>query len=147
MISIQVDDFDVGTEYTALTEKDVSAGAVVIFVGKVRELSVQKKIHGLVIEHYPGMTEKSLRAIAEQAQQRWALQSWRIIHRVGSLQLGDKIVLVGASSRHREDAFAAAEFMMDFLKNSAPFWKKELTDEGEIWVEAATKDVAAVERW
>lgn len=147
MISVQTEDFDVGAEYSALTAGDVAAGAVVFFVGRVRELNLAREVHSLELEHYPGMTEKALQGIVEEAQQRWRIQRWRIIHRIGCLGLGDQIVLVGVTSTHREDAFSAAEFLMDYLKTRAPFWKKELTAEGAVWVEAQEKDERARERW
>lgn len=147
MISVQVADFNVAEEYAALTAGDVDAGAVVLFVGRVRELNLSRKVIGLALEHYPGMTEKALEAILIEAKSRWQLTRCRIIHRIGELGLGDQIVLVGVTSPHREQAFAAAEFLMDYLKTRAPFWKKEITDEGAVWVDAQEKDEAAVLRW
>ena len=147
MISIQDDDFDVGLEYRTLVSDDTSAGAVVTFVGRVRDLNLSRSVLGLHLEHYPGMTEKSLQAIADEACARWKILRYKIIHRVGDLHLGDNIVFVGVSSAHREDAFSAAEFIMDYLKNRAPFWKKELTRQGDVWVEAQVKDELAAQRW
>src|SRR6187402_913143 len=147
MISIQTDDFDVGAEYNALVCEDTAAGAVVTFVGRVRDMNLQRNVRGLYLEHYPGMTEKSLQEIARQAQSRWNIVRMRIIHRIGDLQLGDNIVFVGVSSMHRGDAFMAAEFLMDYLKTQAPFWKKELTTDGSLWLDAQQKDIAAVNRW
>ena len=147
MISVQSEDFDVGDEYKDLVCGDTAAGAVAIFVGRVRELNLSRQVTGLQLEHYPGMTEKALQEIANQACARWQILRYRIIHRVGALSLGDQIVLVGVTSAHREDAFAAAEFLMDYLKTRAPFWKKELTQEGEHWVEAREKDTQAAKRW
>src|SRR4051812_6960487 len=147
MISIQQEDFDVGVEYKALTENDTAAGAVVTFVGRVRDLNLERKVLGLHLEHYPGMTEKSLQLIVDEAQTRWQLLRYKIIHRVGDLHLGDNIVFVGVSSAHREDAFHAAEFLMDYLKTRAPFWKKELTAQGNIWIESQEKDAQAAKRW
>ena len=147
MISIQTADFDVGAEYKALTENDTASGAVVTFVGRVRDMNLSRDVSGLHLEHYPGMTEKSLQTIADEAFNRWKILRYKIIHRVGDLHLGDNIVFVGVSSAHREDAFAAAEFLMDYLKTRAPFWKKELTSEGNVWVEAQGKDVEAAKRW
>jgi molybdopterin synthase catalytic subunit len=147
MISVQTGDFDVGAEYAALTEGDTSAGAAVLFVGRVRDLNLDKAVTALTLEHYPGMTEKALEEIAAQARERWQIGRFRIIHRVGRLALGDQIVLVGVTSGHREQAFAAAEFLMDYLKTRAPFWKKEETPEGTHWVEAQDKDHNAAERW
>jgi len=147
MISIQTNDFDVGAEYKALIADDASAGAVVTFVGRVRDLNLARNVLGLHIEHYPGMTEKSLQAIADEAQSRWKILRYKIIHRVGNLQIGDNIVFVGVTSLHREEAFSAAEFLMDFLKTRAPFWKKELTDQGSVWIESQAKDMSATKRW
>jgi molybdopterin synthase catalytic subunit len=147
MISIQTADFDVGAEYSALIADDRLAGAAVIFVGRVREFNLARQVHGLELEHYPGMTEKSLQTIVTEAQARWNILQWRIIHRIGRLELGDQIVLVGVSSPHREDAFSAAAFLMDFLKTQAPFWKKEATTTGDVWVEAQEKDEQAARRW
>lgn len=147
MISIQIDDFDVGAEYHALVADDTAAGAVVTFVGRVRDLNLQRNVQGLYLEHYPGMTEKSLQQIARQAQSRWNIVRMRIIHRIGDLRLGDNIVFVGVSSMHRGDAFMAAEFLMDYLKTQAPFWKKELTTDGSVWLDAQAKDIVAVNRW
>jgi molybdopterin synthase catalytic subunit len=147
MISIQQEDFDVGAEYKALITDDTAAGAVVTFVGRVRDLNLAREVLGLHLEHYPGMTEKSLQAIADEACARWKILRYKIIHRIGDLHLGDNIVFVGVTSAHREDAFHAAEFLMDYLKTRAPFWKKELTKEGSAWVESQAKDVSAAQRW
>lgn len=147
MICIQQNDFDVGEEYKALVGNDTSAGAVVTFVGRVRDLNLARNVLGLHLEHYPGMTEKSLQTIADEARSRWNILRCKIIHRVGDLQLGDNIVFVGVSSAHREDAFNAANFLMDYLKTRAPFWKKELTEQGSIWIEAQEKDSIAAQRW
>lgn len=147
MISIQQHDFDVGEEYKALIANDTAAGAVVTFVGRVRDLNLNRNVIGLHLEHYPGMTEKSLQAIIDEAQSRWKILHCKIIHRVGDLHLGDNIVFVGVASAHREDAFDAANFLMDYLKTRAPFWKKELTEQGNVWVESNEKDVIAAKRW
>lgn len=147
MISIQQNDFNLGDEYAALVAADTAAGAVVTFVGRVRDLNLGHEVKGLHVEHYPGMTEKALQEIVAQAQLRWQILRWRIIHRVGDLQLGDNIVFVGVSSAHREDAFNAVEFLMDYLKTRAPFWKKELTANGSIWLDSQEKDQRAVKRW
>lgn len=147
MISVQTADFDVGAEYAALTANNVEAGAVVVFVGKVRELNLSRQVTGLLLEHYPGMTEKALEEILAEARSRWQLTRCRIIHRIGALGLGDQIVLVGVASPHREQAFAAAEFLMDYLKTRAPFWKKERTQEGDYWVDAQEKDEVSAQRW
>jgi len=147
MIQIQTQDFDVGAEYQALVAGDTRAGAVVSFVGRVRDLNLARHVLGLHLQHYPGMTEKSLHAIVEDAQARWNILRYKIIHRIGDLHLGDNIVFVGIASAHREDAFRAAEFIMDYLKTRAPFWKKELTESGSVWVESQEKDVQAAQRW
>ncbi|MGB3609222.1 MAG: molybdopterin synthase catalytic subunit MoaE [Cellvibrio sp.] len=147
MISVQTADFDVAGEYAALTAGDVDAGAVVLFVGRVRELNLARQVTGLLLEHYPGMTEKALEEILAEARSRWQLIRCRIIHRIGRLTLGDQIVLVGVTSPHREQAFAAAEFLMDYLKTRAPFWKKEMTSDGEFWVDAQEKDEVSAQRW
>ncbi len=147
-ICVQQNDFDVGQEYSALIAGNAAAGAVVFFVGRVRDFNDGRLVAGLSLEHYPGMTEKILEQILTEAKLRWDLVSARIIHRVGELRLGDQIVFVGVTSAHREHAFQAAEFLMDFLKTRAPFWKKEITQEGEnVWVEPKNKDGEAAERW
>ncbi|QEY15414.1 molybdopterin synthase catalytic subunit MoaE [Cellvibrio sp. KY-GH-1] len=147
-ICVQQNDFDVGQEYSALIAGNAAAGAVVFFVGRVRDFNDGRLVAGLSLEHYPGMTEKILEQILAEAKLRWDLVSARIIHRVGELRLGDQIVFVGVTSAHREHAFQAAEFLMDFLKTRAPFWKKEITQEGKnVWVEAKNKDGEAAERW
>ena len=143
---IQTDDFHLQTEYEKLLAADPLAGAVVTFVGRVRDL-VDKNILGLYIEHYEGMTQSALAVIQQQAANRFGIYASTIIHRVGSIKSGEQIVFVGASSMHREDAFAAVEFMMDYLKTQASFWKKEITSEGDYWVEAKEKDKKLFERW
>lgn len=147
MIQVQEADFDVGEEYKELVAGDTAAGAVVTFVGRVRDLNLARNVLGLHLEHYPGMTEKSLQAIADEACSRWNILRWKIIHRVGDLKLGDNIVFVGVTSAHREDAFNAANFLMDYLKTRAPFWKKELTEQGSVWIDAQEKDVLSAKRW
>ena len=147
-ISVQENDFDVGTEYQQLIKGDSSAGAVVVFVGRVRDMNLDQAVSGLYLEHYPGMTEKVLADILAEAQSKWELLSARIIHRVGKLDLGDHIVLVGVASAHRDSAFCAAEFLMDFLKTKAPFWKKEIARDGSMsWLEMNEKDNQAMQRW
>lgn len=146
-IAVQTDDFNVGDEYAQLVENDKDAGAVVFFVGRVREMNQSRLVSGLSLEHYPGMTERVLEQIMDAAKQRWELISVRIVHRVGQLYLSDQIVFVGVTSRHREHAFQAAEFLMDFLKTQAPFWKKEATAQGDVWVDENQKDKDASERW
>lgn len=147
-ISVQEQDFDVGREYNDLMAGDKSAGAVVFFVGRVRDMNDGKRVSSLSLEHYSGMTEKILNQLLDNARQRWDLTAARIVHRVGALQLGDQIVFVGAASVHRKDAFDAAEYLMDFLKTRAPFWKKELTASGEmIWVDGKEDDERQLARW
>ncbi|MGF1737653.1 molybdopterin synthase catalytic subunit MoaE [Photobacterium satsumensis] len=146
MISVQFDDFSVADEYEQLAQ-GTDAGAVVTFVGKVRDFNQGDAVTGLSLEHYPGMTEKSLAAIVEQAYERWPLLKTRVIHRVGDLALGDQIVFVGVTSAHRGAAFEACEFIMDFLKTRAPFWKKEQTPDESRWVDARETDTSAADRW
>ncbi len=145
-ITVSNDDFSVGREYDWLAE-GTSAGAVVTFIGKVRDMNLGDNVIGLSLEHYPGMTEKALREIAEQAAERWPLQKIDVIHRVGDLDIGDQIVFVGVTSAHRGAAFDACEFVMDYLKTKAPFWKKERTTEETRWVESRDSDAKAAERW
>jgi molybdopterin synthase catalytic subunit len=122
-------------------------GAVVAFIGMVRDLNLAEDVVALELEHYPGMTEKSLLRIAEQAAQRWSLQAARIVHRVGKMYPGDQIVMVLTASAHRGDAYEANQFMMDYLKTEAPFWKKEWTPEGPRWIEARDTDDHAAAKW
>lgn len=146
-VSVQTDDFDISAEMDTLTAGDRDIGAVVSFTGLVREMTDAGSIQTMELEHYPGMTEAALTDIAEQARARWPLQGVRIIHRHGPLAPGDRIVLVLTASRHRQAAFEAAEFLMDFLKTRAPFWKKEAGDHGTTWVDAREADDAATARW
>ncbi|MEF1291240.1 molybdopterin synthase catalytic subunit MoaE [Vibrio sp. M260118] len=145
-VSVQFDDFSVGGEYEVLAE-GTSAGAVVTFSGKVRDMNLGDNVTGLSLEHYPGMTEKALAEICDEAEQRWPLLNIRVIHRVGDLDIGDQIVFVGVSSAHRGAAFEACEFVMDYLKTKAPFWKKERTTESIRWVDSRDSDAKAAERW
>ena len=145
-VSVQFEDFSVGAEYESLAQGTAS-GAVVTFVGKVRDMNLGDNVTGLSLEHYPGMTEKALGEICQQAEQRWPLLDVRVIHRVGDLDIGDQIVFVGVSSAHRGAAFEACEFIMDYLKTKAPFWKKERTTEETRWVESRESDAKAAERW
>lgn len=147
MIKVQTDDFDFAHEYQQLAHENAQDGAVVCFVGLVRDYNQSQHIQGLHLEHYPGMTQKALTQIVHQAKTRWPLGRVRVIHRVGDLALSEQIVFVGVTSRHREAAFAANQFIMDHLKQRAPFWKKELTDSGSHWVAAQAKDSAALSRW
>jgi molybdopterin synthase catalytic subunit len=147
MISIQTQDFSIADEYAALVSENAAAGAVVTFVGRVRDLNLGEEVLGLHLEHYAGMTEKALQDIVELAKAKWPILRWRIIHRIGNLALGDNIVFVGVVSAHREDAFRATEFLMDYLKTRAPFWKKELRGSSSVWLDAQEKDVLAAKRW
>ena len=146
-IQVQADDFAVEAEYQALIEHNCTDGAVVTFVGRVRDFNVQTPVTALELEHYPAMTAKVLEDIVEQARERWSLGRVRLIHRVGQLSLGDQIVFVGVTTPHRGDAFAATEFIVDFLKTQAPFWKKETTAEGKRWVQPRSADVAKAKQW
>jgi molybdopterin synthase catalytic subunit len=146
-VRIQEADFDAGRELEALTEGRRDVGAVASFIGLVRDSNDGHSIRAMTLEHYPGMTEKALEAICLEARARWDVLEALIIHRVGPLAPGDRIVLVGVASGHRGDAFQACEFIMDYLKTRAPFWKKESTAEGERWVEARESDDAAAQRW
>ncbi len=145
-ISVQTADFDVGAEYQALAQNS-AAGAVVTFVGKVRDMNLGDEVSGLSLEHYPGMTEKALSAICDEAEQRWELGNVRVIHRVGALTAGEQIVFVGVTSAHRSSAFSACEFIMDYLKTRAPFWKKEQLGQSSRWVEARSSDHESAQRW
>ena len=146
-IRIQEADFDLTTEIKVLRKDDPRVGAVVTFVGTVRDLNDGSQVQGMTLEHYPGMTEKSLEEIIVQARTRWDLYKTLVIHRVGPLLPEDQIVLVAVTSAHRGEAFAACEFIMDYLKTAAPFWKKEETPEGSKWVDARVTDDAAMARW
>jgi molybdopterin synthase catalytic subunit len=146
-VSVQEADFDFKHEHAQLVSGDKGVGAVVVFIGMVRDLNLADDVVALELEHYPGMTEKSLMRIAEQAAQRWSLQAARIVHRVGKMYPGDQIVMVLTASAHRGDAYEANQFMMDYLKTEAPFWKKEWTPEGPRWIEARDSDDHAAARW
>jgi molybdopterin synthase catalytic subunit len=147
MISIQQDDFNLNTEIQAMTNGSTNVGAVVSFIGLVRDLASSGDVTAIELEHYPAMTEKSLADIIAQAQQRWPLLAVRVIHRIGYLKAGEQIVLVAVASQHRQAAFDAAAYMMDFLKTKAPFWKKEYINGVGQWVEAKTSDNEALQRW
>lgn len=153
MLSVQAQDFDAAELYRQLRAEARNAGAIATFAGLVREFhepsadETGPAVRTLVLEHYPGMTEKALADIVAQACARWDVLAWRVIHRVGELHAGDQIVYVGIASTHRGDAFAAAEFIMDYLKTRAPFWKKQHTAEGAQWIESRSTDEAARARW
>ena len=146
-VRVQTEDFDTGAELEALTRGRADVGAVASFVGLVRDANDGDAIRGMTLEHYPGMTEKALEDICRQAHARWDLIDSVVIHRVGALKPGDRIVLVGVSSAHRGEAFAACEFIMDYLKTRAPFWKREETPQGTRWVEARESDETSAQRW
>lgn len=146
-VRIQTDDFDVAAELTTMRLASADIGAIVNFIGQVRDINEGDAVQTLTLEHYPGMTERALEAIEHEANTRWDISSSLIIHRVGMLKPQDQIVLVAVASKHRGEAFKACEFMMDFLKTQAPFWKKEVTSEGERWVEAKLSDDDAQARW
>ncbi len=147
-VRVQREDFDVGAEVRALTAGRTDIGGVVTFTGVVRGESDGRTLSSMTLEHYPSMTESALAQVEAEAAGRWPLQASLIIHRVGNLRPGDNIVLVVTASAHRQAAFAAAEFLMDYLKTSAPFWKKEIAADGEEhWVEAREADDAAAQRW
>jgi len=146
-VRIQEADFDVGAELTALRAGDARVGALASFVGLVRDVNHGIGVSEMTLEHYPGMTEKALTAIVDEAKMRWDIYGALVIHRVGPLKPCDQIVLVAVTSAHRGEAFAACEFIMDYLKTRAPFWKREATADGARWVDARDSDDAAAERW
>jgi len=146
-IAIQVEDFDVSTELDLLCKGFPGIGGINLFVGTVRDSHFGDQVAAMELEHYPGMTEKCLQDILAQAEKRWDVINATIIHRVGKLLPMDQIVLVAVASSHRGDAYAACEFMMDYLKTSAPFWKKEHTPEGSRWVDARTSDEERLKKW
>ena len=146
-VRVQTEDFDVSAELAALRADNAKVGAVVSFVGTVRDVSDGEQVAAMELEHYPGMTEKSLTAIAQEARRRWPGSDILIVHRVGKLMPCDQIVLAAATAAHRQAAFEACAFVMDYLKTQAPFWKKETTATGERWVDAREEDDAALARW
>lgn len=146
-IRVQTEVFDLGAEVEALRAGRLDVGAVASFVGYARDSNDGSDVRAMTLEHYPGMTEKALAALADEAAARWAIRDAVILHRVGRLLPGDPIVLVAVAGMHRGEAFAACEFIMDALKTRAPFWKKEETSAGERWVEARASDDAAAARW
>lgn len=153
MIQVQTDDFDIAALYQALRQEAPNAGGVASFTGLVREFyepqdaGSKDAVRSLFLEHYPGMTEKALADIETQARSRWDVLACRVVHRVGELAAGEQIVYVGVASTHRGDAFAAAEFIMDYLKTRAPFWKKQLSGEQSEWIESRASDELARARW
>ena len=146
-VSIQTEDFDLSAEVAQLRRDDTGVGAVCAFVGTVRDRNDGSDVASLALEHYPGMTEKSIQAMLTQARERLDIRAARVIHRVGLMQPQDQIVLVAVTSAHRGESFQACEFLMDYLKTQAPFWKKEVTPQGERWVDARVSDDHALARW
>jgi molybdopterin synthase catalytic subunit len=146
-VRVQVAPFDAGAEVNALHAANLGVGAVVSFVGYVRDFNAGQEVAGMFLEHYPGMTEKALVKIIADAERRWPLLRLEVLHRVGELAPGEPIVFVGVASAHRQAAFEACDFVMDYLKTQAPFWKKESTEAGPKWVEGRDSDRAAARRW
>jgi len=146
-VRIQHQDFDISTEIAALRAARRDVGAVASFVGIVRDVNEGASVAGMTLEHYPGMTERSIQSIIDEAKSRWTIFEALVIHRIGELRPQDQIVLVIVTGLHRGDAFAACEFIMDYLKTQAPFWKKEQTLQGDRWVEARASDDSAAARW
>ncbi|MBR0565806.1 molybdopterin synthase catalytic subunit MoaE [Azoarcus sp. L1K30] len=146
-VSVQEADFDTGAEIAALSAGRPTVGAVASFVGLVRDVNDGLSVSAMALEHYPGMTEQALEEIEDEARGRWMLDAVRIIHRFGTLAPGDQIVFVGVAGAHRGEAFAACEFIMDYLKTRAPFWKREETPQGARWVDARDADDTAAARW
>ena len=146
-VRIQAEDFDAGREIATLREGNPAIGAIASFIGVVRDVNDGDKVAEMTLEHYPGMTEKAITEIIGQAKSRWSIFDVLVIHRIGRLKPLDQIVLVVVTGAHRGDAFAACEFVMDYLKTQAPFWKKEQTPDGTRWVESRQSDDLAAERW
>ena len=146
-VRIQTTDFDIGAEIAAMRRGNPKVGAVASFIGVVRDLNEGDHVAEMTLEHYPGMTEKALEKIVAEARSRWDFYDALVVHRVGILKPGDQIVLVVVTGAHRGEAFEACEFLMDYLKTRAPFWKKERTPDGARWVEARDSDDAAADRW
>jgi molybdopterin synthase catalytic subunit len=146
-VRVQQADFDLGAEITAMRRGNPKIGAIAAFIGLVRDVNDGDNVAIMSLEHYPGMTEKALDTIITQAKARWDILDALVVHRVGELRPTDQIVIVAVSSAHRGDAFAACEFIMDYLKTEAPFWKKEQTGQGTRWVEARASDETAAARW
>ena len=146
-VRVQTADFDIGAEIAAMRRGNPKVGAVASFIGVVRDLNEGDRVAEMTLEHYPGMTEKALEKMVAEARSRWDIYDALVIHRVGTLKPGDQIVLVVVTGAHRSEAFDACEFLMDYLKTRAPFWKKERTPAGARWVEARESDDAAADRW
>jgi molybdopterin synthase catalytic subunit len=146
-VRVQQAPFDIGAEIDRIRAGDARIGAIASFVGTVRDINDAASVSSMVLEHYPGMTERALEAIVDDAKSRWAILDARVVHRIGPLAPTDAIVLVAVAAAHRQDAFAACEFIMDYLKTRAPFWKKECTPAGERWVDAHRSDEDAAARW
>jgi len=146
-IGVQQQDFSLEAEYQALCLNNQQDGAVVTFIGLVRDFNQGTQVKSLFLEHYSGMTEKCLESIVEKARGKWQLGRVRVIHRIGQLELAEQIVFVGVSATHRKSAFAACEFIMDYLKTQAPFWKKELSTDGETWLDARQSDQDEANKW
>lgn len=146
-VRVQQEDFDVSAEMAAMRSGNLKIGAIASFVGVVRDVNEGDSVSTMTLEHFPGMTEKSIVAIIDEARVRWEVLDALVVHRIGTLQPADQIVLVIVASSHRGDAFAACEFIMDYLKTRAPFWKKEVTPQGSRWVDARVTDDAAAKRW
>ena len=146
-VRVQAEDFDVSAELARLRAGDARVGAVAAFIGTVRDVNEAASVATMTLEHYPGMTEKALASIVDEAKSRWDIFDALVVHRVGALAPADQIVLVAVTGAHRGEAFAACEFIMDYLKTRAPFWKKEATAAGERWVDARSSDDAAAARW
>ena len=146
-VTIQSQDFDLGAEVAALRAGNAAVGAVAAFVGTVRDRNDGSGVQSMELEHYPGMTERAIEAMIDDAVQRFGIDAARVVHRIGLLQPLDQIMMVAVTSAHRGNAFQACEFLMDYLKTQAPFWKKELTPAGSRWVDARVADDAALQRW
>jgi len=146
-VTVQTSDFDLGAEVAMLRAGDPGVGAVATFIGTVRDRNDGQGVSAMELEHYPGMTERAIEAMIDEAMQRFEIRAARVIHRVGLLQPQDQIMMVAVTSAHRGSAFQACEFLMDYLKTQAPFWKKEQTPEGARWVDARSSDDAAIARW
>lgn len=146
-VSVQSADFDLGVEVAAMRARDTGVGAVAAFIGTVRDRNDGRGVSAMELEHYPGMTERAIEAMIDAAMLRFELRGARVVHRIGRLQPQDQIMMVAVTAAHRGSAFQACEFLMDYLKTQAPFWKKEQTPDGERWVDARVSDDAALARW